>query len=124
MPPSVPFQGNAFGLSSDGLARVSSDLGVHASEIWTVVAVETSGCGFLADGRPQILYERHIFHRLTQGRYDDGDIRDPKPRGNSGATGWLELSREIGSECFLENRADDGRKLSSFRNTRPVRFRM
>ena len=81
MPPSVPFQGNAFGLSSDGLARVSSDLGVHASEIWTVLAVETSGCGFLPDRRPQILYERHIFHRLTQGRYDDGDISDPSPGG-------------------------------------------
>jgi hypothetical protein len=56
-------------------------LGVHASEIWTVLAVETSGCGFLPDRRPQILYERHIFHRLTQGRYDDGDISDPSPGG-------------------------------------------
>jgi len=81
MPQSIPFQGDGFGLSSDGLAKVSADLGVHAAEIWTVVAVETSGCGFLPDRRPQILYERHIFHRLTQGRYDDGDISDPSPGG-------------------------------------------
>src|SRR5260370_8573027 len=76
---STPFQSDAFGLSSDGLAKVSADLGVHAAEIWTVVAVETSGCGFLPDRRPQILYERHLFHRLTQGRYDDGDSMNPSP---------------------------------------------
>ena len=88
----VPFQGNAFALSSDGLAAVSSNLGVHAPEIWTVLAVETSGCGFLPDRRPQILYERHIFHRLTQGRYDDGDISDPQP-GGYGARGAQQYDR-------------------------------
>src|SRR3977135_145860 len=77
----LPFQGSAFALSSDGLATVSNNLGVHAPEIWTGLAVEPSGCGFLSDRRPQILYERHIFHRLTQGRYDDGDISDPQPGG-------------------------------------------
>lgn len=77
----VSFRGLAVGLTSTGLARACSDLGVHAPEIWTVLAVETSGCGFLADRRPQILYERHIFSRLTKGRYDDGDISDPKPGG-------------------------------------------
>jgi len=68
-------------MSSDGLASVASMLGVFAPEIWTVLAVETSGCGFLPDRRPQILYERHIFHRLTQGEFDDGDISDPTPGG-------------------------------------------
>lgn len=77
----VPFQGTAFPLSNEGLTAVSELLGVGAAEIWTVVAVETSGCGFLPDRRPQILYERHTFHRLTQGRYDDGDISDPLPGG-------------------------------------------
>jgi hypothetical protein len=45
------------------------------------LGVETSGCGFLADRRPQILYERHIFHQLTGGQFDDGDISDPTPGG-------------------------------------------
>ncbi len=80
MPP-LPFQGAAEALSSDGLGAVSQRLGVHATEIWTVLAVETSGCGYLPDLRPQILYERHIFHRLTQGKYDDGNISDPIPGG-------------------------------------------
>jgi len=100
MPVQVPFQGNALALSSDGLATVSSNLSVHAPEIWTVLAVETSGCGFLPDRRPQILYERHIFHRLTQGRYDDGDISDPQPGGYGprGAPQYDRLAKAIAKD--------------------------
>jgi hypothetical protein len=100
MPQPMPFQGSAFGLSSDGLARVSSNLGVHAPEIWTVLAVETSGCGFLPDRRPQILYERHIFHRLTGGRFDDGDISDEDPGGYGprGAQQYDRLAKAIAKD--------------------------
>ena len=91
MPP-LPFPGTALALSTDGLSSVCQELGVHAPEIWTVLAVETSGCGYLPDLRPQILYERHIFHRLTKGKYDDGDISDPKP-GGYGASGAHQYDR-------------------------------
>jgi hypothetical protein len=77
----LSFQGSAAALSSNGLATVASNLGVYAPEIWTVLAVETSGCGYLPDRRPRILFERHIFHRITNGQYDDGDISDPTPGG-------------------------------------------
>lgn len=56
-------------------------MGVQAAEIWSLIAVETSGSGFLPDRRPRILFERHIFHRLANGQYDDGDISDPNPGG-------------------------------------------
>lgn len=78
---SIPFQGPALALTSTGLAEVSTTLGIHAPEIWALLTVETSGCGYLPDRRPQILYERHIFHRLTGGRFDDGDISDPSAGG-------------------------------------------
>lgn len=93
----LPFQGNAAPLSSDGLAQVSASLSVYAPEIWTVLAVETSGCGYLPDRRPQILFERHIFHRLTNGQYDDGDISDPTPGGYGprGAQQYDRLGRAI-----------------------------
>lgn len=77
----LAFQGTAAPLSSDGLETVATKLNVFAAEIWTVLAVETSGCGYLPDRRPQILFERHIFHRLTNGQFDDGDISDPTPGG-------------------------------------------
>jgi len=84
--PLLPFQGTALALSTDGLGAVSQKLGVHAPEVWTVLAVETTGCGFLPDLRPKILYERHIFHGLTGGKYDDGKISAPTP-------GWLRRRR-------------------------------
>lgn len=75
------FQGTSKALSESGIAAAASSLGVNAAEIWTVLTVETRGCGFLPDRRPVILFERHYFHRLTGGRFDDGDISDPKAGG-------------------------------------------
>jgi hypothetical protein len=99
MPP-LPFQGTARALSSEGLNAVSRKLGVFAPEIWTVLTVETSGFGFLPDRRPRILYERHYFHRLTQGKYDDGDISDPKSGGYgaSGAHQYDRLARAVAKD--------------------------
>jgi len=88
----VPFQGVASPLSNNGLTNVASLLGVFAAEIWTVLAVETSCCGYMPDRRPQILFERHIFHRLTNGQFDDGDISDPTP-GGYGPTGSHQYDR-------------------------------
>jgi hypothetical protein len=68
-------------LSNDGLANVASLLGVFAAEIWTVLALETSGRGCMADRRPQVLFELHIFHRLTNEQFDDGDISDRRGEG-------------------------------------------
>src|SRR5512144_179864 len=45
-------------------------LGVDTHTILAITEVETAGCGFLADRRPEILFERHIFHRLTGGQFD------------------------------------------------------
>jgi len=79
------FCSTALAASSEGLASAADMVGVHAAELWTVVTVETSGCGFLSDRRPQIRYERHIFHRLTAGKFDDGDISDPAAGGYGSA---------------------------------------
>ncbi len=93
----LPFQGPAWALSADGLAAVTDALGVHPPEIWAVLSVETSGCGYLPDRRPQILYERHVFHRLTHGQFDDGDISAPIPGGYGarGAHQYVRLAAAI-----------------------------
>jgi hypothetical protein len=88
----IPFQGIAWALSADGIAAAADKLAVLAPEIWTLLAVETSGCGYLPDRRPRICFERHIFHRLTNGKYDDGDISDPSP-GDYGAPGAHQYER-------------------------------
>jgi N-acetylmuramidase/Putative peptidoglycan binding domain len=70
-------------LSSGGLDEAAQAVGAGAPELWSVLAVETSGCGFLPDRRPKLLFERHIFHRLTGGRFDteDPDVSQPTAGG-------------------------------------------
>src|SRR5689334_9940684 len=63
------FIGRSAALSADGLAAASERLAIGPAEIWTVPTVETNGCGFLADRRPLLLFERHIVIRLTAGGY-------------------------------------------------------
>jgi hypothetical protein len=67
--PQLAFVGTAAPLNAEGLARACGILGVGRAELRAVLAVEISGNGFLPDGRPKILFERHVFHRLTQGRH-------------------------------------------------------
>jgi hypothetical protein len=59
--------------------------------IWAAVEVETSGvtqgCGFLSDGRPQILFERHIFRRETQARFGGTAPHLSGPQGGYGKLG-------------------------------------
>lgn len=82
------FSGNASPLNEAGLEDASALIGSDAASIWTVISVETSGVGFLADKRPKILFERHIFSRQTGGKYDESnpDISNPSP-GGYGASG-------------------------------------
>ncbi len=93
----IEFAGKTTAMTTTGFAAVANGLGVKAPEIWTVFAVETSGCGFLPDRRPPILYERHIFSRLTGGQFDDGDISSPTSGGYgpSGAAQYNRLARAV-----------------------------
>lgn len=74
------FRGRARPLTLIGLQNALDSLGEHnitEREIWAVLRVETSGCGFYPDRRPVILFERHLFHRFTDGRFDDSPSADP-----------------------------------------------
>lgn len=54
--------------------------GVTTKHIRMVIAVESGGAGFDAEGRPAILFEPHIFHRRTNGRYSPADYSYAKWR--------------------------------------------
>lgn len=64
-------------------ARAAQSLGVEIAAIKAVAEVESRGDGFLETGEPVILFERHIFSRLTKGKYDKThpDISNPKSGG-------------------------------------------
>src|SRR5271157_2013129 len=88
------FKGTALPLDQEGISEVTDRMGIRAAELWTVLTVETSGCGFLPDRRPKILFERHIFSRETQSRFDasNPDISDRTP-GGYGAGGANQYDR-------------------------------
>src|ERR1700690_3992448 len=79
----IEFAGTGIPLTIDGANAASVLIGVGLPELWSVLSVETSGCGFLPDRRPKILFERHIFSRLTAGRFDvdDPDVSQPSQGG-------------------------------------------
>ena len=60
-------------LHESDLQAAADKLGVQLAKIKAVNAVESRGTGFLADGRPVILYERHILHRRLRARGVDAD---------------------------------------------------
>lgn len=47
-------------------ARAATELGVSVAAVAAVAEVESRGSGFLANGKPVILYERHIFYRQAE----------------------------------------------------------
>lgn len=57
-----------------------------------MLQVETRGCGYFADRRPVILFERHIFSRRTKGRFDAraSDISNSKAGGYAGGVAEYE----------------------------------
>lgn len=55
-------------LAERDLEQAAERLGVPVAAIKAVNEVETSGRGYLDDGRPVILFERHVLYRLLEER--------------------------------------------------------
>lgn len=103
------FTGKATPISQAGIDTALDSLGVDAPSLWAVLAVETSGCGFLPDRRPKILFERHWFSRLTAGCFDarapEVSCRRPGGYGASGAFQYerLEQAMALDREAALSS---------------------
>lgn len=57
-------------LSKIAIDDAAKLMGVPRDTLLAVAHVESGGRGFFADGQPKILFEAHVFSRLTGGRYD------------------------------------------------------
>ncbi|BAL27487.1 N-acetylmuramidase domain-containing protein [Azoarcus sp. KH32C] len=101
----LEFAGMARPIDSEGFEGAAEKLGIRAAELWTVVGVETSGCGYLADRRPTILFERHVFSKETKRRFDakHGDISN-RHAGGYGAAGSHQYER-LASAISLDRQA-------------------
>lgn len=74
-------KGQPFSVSD--MSEACMSLRCNPIDLWTVIEVETKGFGFNADRTVKCLFERHIFHRLTNGRFDAAapSLSSPKPGG-------------------------------------------
>jgi hypothetical protein len=90
-PPPAPPPGSAGpaeALTQAGVDAALARLAVEPAALWAVMRVEAKACGFLPDRRPVVLFERHVFHRRTAGRFAEAHphVSSPKP-GGYGAPG-------------------------------------
>jgi hypothetical protein len=96
-------------LSTGGCDAAQAAVRIPPAALWAVISTETSGAGFLPDRRPKILFERHIFSRLTGGRYDGRapDISAPSigGYGPSGAHQYqrLRAAMQLDEEAALQS---------------------
>jgi hypothetical protein len=56
-------------LTDEDFERAAAELNVEVAAIRAVAEVESAGGGILPDGRPEILYEAHVFHKETGGKH-------------------------------------------------------
>jgi hypothetical protein len=66
-------------LTDQDFASSAARLGCRVSHIKAVAEVEAAGAGFF-QGKPKILPERHIFSKLTRGRFDQSHPQLSYPR--------------------------------------------
>lgn len=79
------FTGDPAPLPLSAYVEAAEVLGCSVAAIRAVASVESAGAGFLIDGRPKILFERHVFHKLTAGRHATSPaISSPRSGGYLG----------------------------------------
>ena len=81
----LEFSGPAKRFDDKAVESAAKKLGCAVAAVRAVIDVESRG-GFLPDGRPKILFERHYFSRLTKGKHDSKhpDISHKKWGGYKG----------------------------------------
>jgi len=87
------FRGMARGRNADIFPQLADELKCEVAAIQTFTIVEAGGAGYLRDGRPKILFERHKFRKLTGGAFDRSrpEVSQSTPGGYQG--GAAEYSR-------------------------------
>lgn len=102
-------------LTQDDYSRAAKALDVPVAAVRAVTEVESKGSGFLPDGRPVILFERHIMRRQLEklGRKDVADLQvkfpsivNRQPGGYKGGAAEHErlgVAATINRQCALES---------------------
>jgi hypothetical protein len=80
-------------------------IGLTLPEFGAVLMTETGGAGFLSDGRPKILLERHYVYRLAPSSVAGklpADICSPTPGGYVGGVGEWDRFERVAAVAGIE----------------------
>jgi len=89
----LPFPCTSVPLSSGDFNTAIGIFGSDAAAVWAILNVESGMAGYLPDRRPQILFERAIFHHRTNGAYDAANPGISAPTGGGYLGGAAEYGR-------------------------------
>jgi hypothetical protein len=96
------FKGLGAYLTANDLKEVAASLGIEPASLYAITVEASSGYGFVA-GRPKVLFERHIFHRLTGGHFSDSnpDISSPTlgGYGPGGSHQYERIKQAMALDC-------------------------
>lgn len=95
---------NAPALTECDFERVAADLGVSVQMIKAVRKVEAPRGPFDDAGRPSILFERHIFHRASGGRFSASypSLSAAKGYGPGGYGSFGSQYAKLSAACALD----------------------
>lgn len=84
-------------ISEQAYLEAADDIGCDVAAVKAVAEVESRGAGFLADGRPKILFERHKFRKYTRGQFNEThpSISGPPGGYQGGAAEYGRLKQAI-----------------------------
>ena len=78
-------------VSEADVEALAARLGCTAKQLKAVAQVESGGSAYDREGRPKILFERHLFHRFTLGAYPISSYNNPDGGGYAGDS-WEKLA--------------------------------
>lgn len=103
-------------LTETDLQRAADELKAPLAAVKAVCAVESRGSGFLPDGHPIILFERHIMYRQVRDKFGEArakelagkfpDIINTTPGGygkTSEQPGRLDRAAKLDRDCALQS---------------------
>lgn len=80
-------------LTDADICRAAKKLRCDTAAIQAVSQIEAPAGGFYPNGFPTILFERHLFRKWTQGRYNKSNPDISGPAGNYGAPGQHQIDK-------------------------------
>lgn len=94
-------------LSEQAFARAAQRLNCPVAVVKAVAAVESNGSGLRPDKFPKTLFEGHLFHKYTNGRYDSTHPTLSYPKWTSQFYGksWVEEAQRLDTASKLDRNA-------------------